>query len=155
MGEILPPPTTTSFSPLLFFSLQSFLCLVLSCLKECQWLCLSLCGQLCHRWSITTGGSLLLGKPRGPDDLDKSAINASPQPNALIGSDRHSGPYASFLPPRPQKNRCRQVCVRVVFQLYYSAPAVGGLCHQFLLPCSLSLRVHILWVSCVWERSCV
>lgn len=97
---------------LLLFSFPPFLCLVLSCLKLCQWPCLSLCGQLCHRWSITTGGGLLLAEPRGPADPDKWAVNASPQPTALIGSDRHSGPYASFMPLDP---RCRQVCVCVPF----------------------------------------
>lgn len=104
----------SAHSPLTLLSpsFPSFLCLVLSCLKLCQWPCLSLCGQLCHRWSITTGGGLLLAEPRGPADPDKSAVNASPQPTALIGSDRHSGPYASFMPLDP---RCRQVCVCVPF----------------------------------------
>lgn len=74
-----------------------------SYLTACQWPCLSLCDQLRQRWSITTGGGLLLAKPNGSADPDKSALNACPQMNALIGSDRHSGPYASFMPHRPQK----------------------------------------------------
>ncbi len=79
-----------------------------------------------------------MAEPHGPADPDKSAVNASPQPNALIGSDRHSGPYASFMPPRPQKKQvqagmCVHVCVCLSL-LHYSAPAVGGLCVCFLFP---------------------
>lgn len=83
--------------------LPSFLHLDLSYLTACQWPCLSPCDQLRQRWSITTGGGLLLAKPDGPADTDKSALNECPQMNALIGSDRHSRPYASFMPHRPQK----------------------------------------------------
>lgn len=60
----------------------------------------------------------MLAEPNGPADPDKSAVNANPQPNAMIGSDRHSGPYASFMPPRPQKTGVdRYVCVPAF--LYY------------------------------------
>lgn len=147
---------------------MSSLCLLLSFVKACQWPCLSPCAQLCHRWSITTGGSLLQAEPCGPANPDKSAINASPQSNALIGLDRHSGPYASFMPPRPQKpgvGRYVHVHVCVVSLLHYSAPAVWGLCHWFLLPCfigpeytvsqsavsvclSACIQVHVLMWKC-------
>lgn len=63
-----------------------------------------------------------MAEPHGPADPDKSAVNASRQPNALIGSDMHSGPYASFMPPRPQKpgvGRYVCMCVSVCAFLYY------------------------------------
>lgn len=142
-------------------SLPSFLCLVLSCLRACQWPCLPPCGQLCHRWSITTGGGLLLAEPHGPADPDKSAVNASPQPNALIGSDRRSGPYASFMPPRPQKPGVgRYVCLRVCEPP--STTLFSTCCLGFVSlvssPCSLGPTVHGIPVSwlcvCVAECSC-
>lgn len=138
-----PRCTLSSYSS---HSLPSFLCLVLSCLKLCQWPCLSLCGQLCHRWSITTGGGLLLAEPRGPADPDKSAVNASPQPNALIGSDRHSGPYASFMPLDP---RCRQVCVCVPF----STTLFSTCCWGFMSVVSFPLSPWLNSTQCSGQLS--
>lgn len=138
-----PPVSSYSQSPVF---LLSFLCLVLSCLKACQWPCFSLCGRLCHRWSITTGGSLLLAKPCGPADPDKSVVNASPQPRAMIGSDRHSGPYASLLPPRPQKPGVgRYVCVCTISTALFST-----CCWGFMSPVFAPL---FLWLKSTQCRS--
>ena len=94
-----------------------------------------------------------MAEPHGPDDPDKSAVNASSQPNALIGSDRHSGPYASFMPLRPQKPGVGEVCVCVcvcLSLLHYSAPAVGGLCLWFLPLVPLTQQYALLWsAECV------
>lgn len=103
---------------------------VLYYLTTCQRPCLSPCGQLCHRWSITIGGGLLLAKAHRLTDPDKSAVNASSQLNALIGSDRHSGPYASFMPPGPQKSSVGRyvMCVYVYILFVKKRPTFSTCC---------------------------
>lgn len=90
-------------------------------LPDISWYCLisehasgnvSPCGPLCHRWSITTGVGLLLAEAHGSPW--SSQISGKCQLSALIGSVMYSGPFASFMPPKPRKVRCRQVCLMCV-----------------------------------------
>lgn len=96
-----------------------------------------------------------MAEPRGPADPDKSAVNASPQPNALIGSDRHSGPYASFMPLDP---RCRQVCVCVSFSTTLFSTCCWGFMSLLSFPlfpwlnstqCSGQLSVCVCGYACL------
>lgn len=80
-------------------------------LPDISWSCLisehasgnvSPCGLLCHRWSITTGVGLLLAEAHGSPW--SSQISRKCQLSALIGSVMYSGPFASFMPPKPKKS---------------------------------------------------
>lgn len=80
-------------------------------LPDISWSCLisehasgnvSPCGLLCHRWSITTGVGLLLAEAHGSPW--SSQISGKCQLSALIGSVMYSGPFASFMPPKPKKS---------------------------------------------------
>lgn len=98
--------------------------------------------------------------PVGPADPDKSAVNATPQPSALIGSDRHSGPYASSMPLDP---RCRQVCVCVPFTTTLFSTCCWGFMSLVSFPsfprlnstqCSGQLSVCLCESVLVRVRSC-
>lgn len=139
------------------FSFSSVHTSVLYYLTTCQWPCLSPCGQLCHRWSITIGGGLLLAKAHRLTDPDKSAVNASSQLNALIGSDRHSGPYASFMPPGPQKSSvgryvmCVYVYILFLKNIQHSAPAVRILVSvSSLSRISSTTQNTVTWSIVIW-----
>lgn len=109
---------------------------------------------------------LLLAGPHGPADPDKSAVNASRQLNVLIGSDMHSRPYASFMPPRPQKPGVgRYVCVCVCVLLNYIIQhLLWGVYVSFSFPLfpwlnstqySGQLKVCVFMLVCVYVAMCM